>query len=66
MAQTKIKYCNKCHATKEIKKVGKSTIADGFGFVRGIIAIASLGISETVGATHYYQCEKCGNIKQID
>lgn len=64
MPKTKVMWCSKCHAERVFRHVAKSTIADGLGFIRGIMAVASLGISETVGANHYYQCEKCGHIHE--
>lgn len=60
--KTKIKRCRKCHGDTVHTLVGKDAMCEGLGIIRGIAAIASLGITETVGVDKYYQCQKCGEI----
>lgn len=62
MARTKVFWCDKCHADRVHILVDRKTLADGTGPVRGIVAIATLGMSETVLAERLYQCNKCGYI----
>ena len=37
---------------------------EGHGLVRGFMAVASLGMTETAWACNYWQCEACGHIKK--
>lgn len=37
-------------------------MCEGLGLIRGFMAIATLGITETIGVDKYYQCQKCGEI----
>lgn len=62
MAKTKVKYCSECGKRTVHKFVGHESVAEGLGLARGMLAVVSLGLSETVGSKWYYQCEKCGNI----
>lgn len=64
MAKTKVRYCTRCGRQTVHKLVGHESIAEGTGFVRAIVAVASLGISEIVAATWYYECQKCGKITE--
>ena len=59
---TKVKYCSKCRKKTVHKLVGHESIAEGTGIARVFLAVASFGLSETVGADWYYQCSKCGEI----
>lgn len=60
--KTKIKYCGKCHKRTVHILVGKDAMCEGLGPIRVMMAIASLGITETIGVDRYYQCQTCGKI----
>lgn len=62
--KTKVEYCIKCGERTVHKLVDRKTVADGCGIARAMLAVVSLGLSETVGADLYYQCSKCGRIRE--
>ena len=60
--KTTVKYCGKCRKKTVHTIVARKTVADGLGIARAILAVTSFGISETVAADEYYQCNICGKI----
>lgn len=64
MQKKKNLYCFDCGKTTPHAYAGRKAPFEGLGPVRAISAIASLGMSETVGASHYWQCEVCGHVKK--
>ena len=60
--KTKVKRCRKCHKDTVHILVGKDAMCEGLGFIRGLMAITTFGITETIGVDKYYQCQKCGEI----
>lgn len=60
--KTKIKRCINCHEDTVHTLVAKDTMCEGLGLIRGLMAITSFGITETIGVDKYYQCQKCGKI----
>ena len=46
------------------KKIGRSSVFEGYGIARGILAVSSLGLSEVIGHENYWQCLKCGEIQK--
>lgn len=62
--KTKVYYCSKCGEKTAHEFVDKKTVGDGTGICRGLLAVMSLGMSETVGADYYYQCRRCGKLKK--
>ena len=62
---TKVLRCNKCKKKTVHKPVGsESKYAGGPG--RALLAVASLGLSEFVAVNRYYECTKCGELKEKD
>lgn len=61
---TKIRHCHKCHKDTIHTFVAKDAMCEGFGIGRVLVAICSLGVSETVGVDRYYQCQECGEIRK--
>lgn len=62
---TKVLRCNKCKKKTVHKLVGsESEYAGGLG--RAFLAVASLGLSEVVAVNRYYECTKCGELKEKD
>lgn len=57
-------YCDKCCKRQVHKKIGSSSSYAGLGIARGILAISSLGLSETITRDYYWQCLKCGEIQK--
>lgn len=64
MLRKKNLYCFDCGRTTPHSYVGKKSMFEGVGPARIIMAVASLGITETSLADKYWQCEACGNIKK--
>lgn len=58
------KYCRECGKSTPHKYVGSKSDFEGLGLARVILAVSSLGTSETVGRNKYWQCSKCGEIKR--
>lgn len=58
------KYCSKCKRYTPHNYVGSKSDYEGLGIARVILAVSSLGISETVGRNKYWQCSKCGDIRK--
>ena len=58
----KVIWCPRCLQRTVHRFINKETVADGFGFWRGIVAITTLGLSETALADKHWQCENCGKI----
>ena len=56
------KFCFKCNKRTLQKYIGKKTAVSGNKILRIIVAILSLGMTETIFAEKYYQCEDCGHI----
>lgn len=65
LLDVKMCYCWRCGKTVPHKYVGKKSDFEGAGFARGFVAIATLGMSETAWATHYYQCPVCGRVRSV-
>lgn len=58
------KYCHKCKRQTVHNYVGSKNEFEELGFViRGILAISSLGMTESLGKKKYWQCSKCGDIR---
>ena len=55
------KWCRECCKRTPHNNVGSKSDYEGCGIARGILAIMSLGISETQ-RDKYWQCSKCGEI----
>ena len=66
MSKMKVKYCSKCRKQTVHNLICKEHIMDDLKLLRVIWAIGSLGLSELVGSTSYYQCQKCKNIIEGD
>ena len=58
------KYCWKCGKYTPHNYVGAKSDFEGLGIARVIVAISSLGVSETVGRDKYWQCSKCGEVRK--
>ena len=57
------KYCHKCHRYTVYNYVGSKSDFEDCGFViRSILAISSLGLTETLCRDRYWKCSKCGEI----
>ena len=57
------KYCWECGKYTPHNYVGSKSDFEGFGIARAILAISSLGISET-DRDKYWQCSKCGEARK--
>lgn len=57
-------FCWKCGERTPHVYVGRESSYEGFGLVRGFMAVATLGMTETAWADYYWQCEACGQIKK--
>ena len=57
-------YCYKCKRYTTHNYVGSKCDYEGLGIARAILAVSSLGLSETVGRHKYWQCSKCGDIRK--
>lgn len=57
-------YCSICRETTPHVYCGRRSGFEGTGIARGILAVASLGMSETTLADHYWQCECCGEMRK--
>ena len=57
-------YCCNCCKKQVHKKIGRSSVFEGYGIARGILAVSSLGLSEVIGHENYWQCLKCGEIQK--
>lgn len=64
MLTKKNSYCFECERTTPHAYVGKKSPFEGTGPARAILAITSLGMSETTWSDKYWQCEHCGHIKK--
>lgn len=60
--KTKVKHCYKCRKDTVHTLVAKDAMCEGLGPIRGLMAIMTLGITETIGVDKYYQCQTCGEI----
>ena len=58
------KYCKECGKRTTHNYVGSKSDFEGLGFIRSIVTVSTLGISESVGRNKYWQCSKCGEIKK--
>ena len=66
MSKTKVKYCSKCGKRTVHNLICKEHVMDDFKLGRIIWALGTLGLSESIGSTSYYQCSKCENIRKED
>lgn len=57
-------FCYECAERTPHVYVGKKALYEGGGLARGFAAVATLGMSVTSWADHYWQCEVCGHIKK--
>lgn len=64
MAKIDKKWCSKCRTSTYHKYAGSKSDYEGLGIARGILAVASLGISETVTRDRFWQCTECGAIRK--
>ena len=64
MLKVKKKFCCECRDWTPHKYVGSEGDFEGLGFVRGILAVATLGTSETICRDKYWQCSRCGDIRR--
>lgn len=66
MVKYKERYCWKCaeHTTHEY--VGSEGDYKGFGLARMILAIGTLGMSETNCRKWYWRCTKCNSIDSTE
>ena len=62
MLKVEKKYCRECGEYTNHNYVGSKGDYEGLGLARGFLAVASLGISETVCRVKYWQCCKCGEL----
>ena len=62
MLKVEKSWCSECCELTTHNYIGSKGDFEGTGFARGILAIASLGISETVCRKKYWQCSKCGKV----
>ena len=57
------KLCRRCCTTTPHSYVGSKADFEGFGLVRGFMAVISLGITESsLYRDKYWQCQRCGEI----
>lgn len=56
-------FCSDCIKTTPHVYAGKETLFDGSFLARGMVALVSLGMSESTWAEHFWQCERCGNVR---
>lgn len=66
MAKFEEKYCDECDEYRMHKKVGSKSEFEGLGPARVVLAVGSLGISETICREKFWQCTRCGNIIKED
>lgn len=59
----KMLLCHTCGCRTPHAYVGKESHYKGIGPARAMIALATLGMSETTWAEKFWQCEKCGVIR---
>jgi hypothetical protein len=64
MAKIDKKWCSKCRKSTYHKYAGSKSDYEGLGIARGILAVASLGISETVTRDRFWQCCECNTIRK--
>ena len=60
MLRVEKKWCSECCERTNHNYVGSKSDYEGLGIARAILAVGSLGISETVCRDKYWQCCKCG------
>lgn len=58
------KYCSECGKRTTHNYIGSKGDFEDLGLLRVIMAISTLGISETLCRDKYWQCSKCGEIKK--
>lgn len=58
------KWCSECCERTNHNYVGSKGDFEGLGIARAILAVSSLGISETVCRDKYWQCCKCGEVSK--
>ena len=64
MLKEKPLFCVDCIRSTPHVYVGKETPYEDIGLVRGFMAVASLGMSDTAWADHYWKCAVCGKIRK--
>ena len=64
MAKIDKKWCSKCRKSTYHKYAGSKSDYEGLGLARVVLAVGSLGISETVTRDRFWQCSECGAIKK--
>ena len=64
MAKIDKKWCSKCRKSTYHKYAGSKSDYEGLGLARVVLAVSSLGISETVTRDRFWQCSECGTIKK--
>lgn len=57
-------YCFECGKTTPHLYCGRRSAFEGTGIARAILAVSSLGMSETTLADRYWQCECCGEMRK--
>ena len=58
------RWCRYCRERTVHNYVGSKSGYEGLGLARAIIAVASLGTSETICRSKYWQCSECGEITE--
>ena len=67
MVRVDSKYCKDCGKKTLHNYVGsKNEFAELGPVIRSVLAVASLGMTETLGKQNYWQCTKCGRVKKSD
>lgn len=57
-------YCTKCRDFTNHNYVGSKGDFEGLGPARAIVAVTTLGLSETFCRDKYWQCPKCGEVRK--
>lgn len=66
MKKCKDIWCNECGKSQVHEHYGSHGDYEGFGPACIIIAIGSIGISETMCRDHYWKCTKCDNVQKYN
>ena len=56
------KYCSECGEYTPHNYAGSKGDFEGLGLARGILAVSTLGISETFCRDKYWQYSRCGEL----
>lgn len=63
MPKTRVCYCGECEKETKHYRIERDSMGVGLGLFRPLLAVMSLGLSESTICAKY-ECSRCGNVTE--